>query len=120
MSVKIMIVEDEKALQVILGNLFERMGNRVYITDNGSEAFEEFKRKNYHIVITDYDVAGMNGIELAARVKEISEDTGVVLLSGWTMGEFKRYSNFIDIFIAKPFNIEDLIKNIAGLINKVS
>ncbi len=116
----IMIVEDEKALQMILGNLFEKMGNRVYITDNGNDAFEEFKKKNYNIVITDYDVAGMNGIELAARVKEISEDTTVALLSRWSMGDFKKYNSFIDMFIAKPFNIEDLVKKIANSANKDS
>jgi DNA-binding response OmpR family regulator len=105
---------------MILGNLFEKMGNRVYITDNGNDAFEEFKKKNYNIVITDYDVAGMNGIELAARVKEISEDTTVALLSGWSMGDFKKYNSFIDMFIAKPFNIEDLVKKIASSANKDS
>ncbi|PKL17456.1 MAG: hypothetical protein CVV49_10860 [Spirochaetae bacterium HGW-Spirochaetae-5] len=110
----IMIVEDEKALQMILGNLFERMGNRVFITDNGSDAFEEFKRKNYDIVITDYDVSGFTGIELSARVKEISEGTLTILLSGWTL-DLKGYTGFIDLFMAKPFNIEDLIKGISNV-----
>ncbi len=110
----IMIVEDESALQLILGNLFERMGNTVFITDNGSNAFDEFKKKNYDIVITDYDVAGMTGIELAARIKEISEDTLIILLSGWSIGDFKRYNSFIDFFMPKPFNIEDLIKGIVS------
>jgi len=110
----IMIVEDEKALQMILGNLFERMGNRVFITDNGSEAFEEFKRKNYNIVITDYDVSGFTGIELSARVKEINEDTLTILLSGWSL-DLKGYTGFIDLFMAKPFNIEDLIKGISNI-----
>jgi len=110
----IMIVEDERALQLILGNLFERMGNNVYITDNGTDAFDEFKKKNYDIVITDYDVSGMTGIELAARIKEVSEDTLIILLSGWSIGDFKRYNSFIDLFMAKPFNIEDLIKGITS------
>lgn len=110
----ILIVEDEKALQLILGNLFERMGNRVFITDNGTNAFEEFKNKNYDIVVTDYDVAGLTGIELAARVKEINEDTVTVLLSGWSLGDIKGYDRLIDFFIAKPFNIDDLVKGIAS------
>jgi len=110
----IMIVEDERALQLILGNLFERMGNNVFITDNGTDAFDEFKKKNYDIVITDYDVSGMTGIELAARIKEVSEDTLIILLSGWSIGDFKRYNSFIDLFMAKPFNIEDLIKGITS------
>jgi PAS domain S-box-containing protein len=107
----IMVVEDEQALQAILGDYFERMGNRIYITDNGSEAFTEFKRKNYDILIADYDVSGISGIELSARVKEINEDTVTVLLSGWPLNP-KGYTGFIDLFMAKPFNIEDLVKGI--------
>jgi len=108
----IMIVENEKPLQMILGNLFERMGNRVFISDNGTEAFGEFKRKNYDIVITDYDVSGFTGLELSARVKEINEDTLTVLLSGWSM-DIKGYSGFIDFFMEKPFDIDDLVKGIS-------
>lgn len=111
----ILIVEDEKALQLILGNLFERMGNRVFITDNGSSALEEFKNRNYDIVVTDYDVAGLTGIELAARVKEINEDTVTVLLSGWSLGNIKGYGRLIDFYIAKPFNIDDLMKGIGSV-----
>jgi len=109
----ILIVEDEKALQLILGNLFERMGNRVFITDNGCKAFEEFKNKDYDIVISDYDVSGLTGIELAARVKEINENTLTVLLSGWSLGDIKIYDRLIDFYIAKPFNIDDLLQGIA-------
>jgi len=110
----IMVVEDEQALQVILGDYFERLGNRIYITDNGNEAFVEFKRKNYDILIADYDVSGISGIELSARVKEINEDTITVLLSGWPLNP-KGYTGFIDLFMAKPFNIEDLIKGIVKI-----
>ncbi len=109
----ILIVEDEKALQLILGNLFERMGNRVFITDNGCKAFEEFKTKDYDMVISDYDVSGLTGIELAARVKEINENTLTVLLSGWSLGDLKVYDRLVDFYIAKPFNIDDLLKGIA-------
>lgn len=107
----IMIVENEEPLQMILSNLFQKMGNRVYISDNGTEALEEFKKKNYNIVITDYDVSGCTGLELAARIKEINEDTLTVLLSGWAI-DCKGYSGFIDFFMEKPFDIDDLVKGI--------
>lgn len=111
----IMIVEDEPALQTILGSLFELMGNRVFITENGIDAFDEFKKNHYDIVITDYDVSGLSGIELAARIKEINEDSLTILLSGWSLGDIKRYRGFIDLFLAKPFSIDDLIHGIASL-----
>ena len=110
----VMIVNSEKTLQIILGNLFEKMGNRVFITDNGSSAFEEFKQKNYDIVITDYEVQGYTGIELAARIKEIDEKTLTVLLSGWSL-DLKGYKGVIDLYVSKPFSIEDLIREISNV-----
>jgi len=111
----IIIAEDEPALQKILFEMFDRMGNRVFVCESGTEALEEFKRKSYDLVITDYGLSGLTGIELAARVKEISEDTVTVLLSGWMINDLKVYKNVIDLFLPKPFKLEELIKEISKL-----
>lgn len=110
---KVMIVEDEEGLRTILANLFRRMNNMVYVTDNGSNALEEIKKHNYEILISDYDIAGITGIELAARVKELDENTITVLMSAWDINDMSLYDNIIDFFISKPFNIEDLLGIIA-------
>lgn len=110
----IMIIENDFPMKIILGNLFERMGNRVFVTDNSNEAFEEFKRKNYEIVVIDYDCSGYSLIEFAARVKEINEDTITVLLSGLTL-DLKGYTGFIDLYITKPFGIEEFIREVSGV-----
>jgi CheY-like chemotaxis protein len=111
----ILIVEDEKALKKILFDLFDRMGNRVFICENGKEALEEFRSKNYDIVITDYSTPGLTGIELAARVKEINENVLTVLLTGWMIDNLQAYRNVLDLFLPKPFILQDLITNISRL-----
>ena len=112
----IMVVEDEKPLQKILFELFDKMGNRVFITDNGKEALQEFKKKNYDIILTDYDIKGITGIELAARIKELNENVPMILLSGWSLGDLDSYENFIDKFFPKPFKLEDLITGMSSVL----
>lgn len=116
----ILIVEDETALKKILFDIFDKMGNRVFICEDGSEALNEFKKKRYDIVITDYSTHGLTGIELAARVKEISETTVTVLLTGWTINNLQAYKNVLDIFHPKPFKIEDLLKSIAVRMKEIA
>ncbi|MBN1533968.1 MAG: response regulator [Spirochaetes bacterium] len=111
----IIIVEDEPALQRILYELFDRMGNRVFICANGNDALEEFKKKHYHMVVTDYGIEGITGIELAARIKEIDESTVTILLSGWLVDDIPSYKNIVDLFIPKPFKLDDMLKKISKI-----
>jgi PAS domain S-box-containing protein len=115
----ILIAEDEEALQKILYELFDRMGNRVFISNNGDEALAEFKRSTYDLVITDYDIEGLTGIELAARVKELDENTVTVLLSGWMLNNLDAYKNVIDLFLPKPFKLDSLLTEISKLVKDI-
>ena len=112
----IIIVEDEISLQKILFELFDRMGNRVFICENGLEALEEFRKKHYDLVITDYGIGGLTGIELSAKIKELNETTPTILLSGWMLDDMKAYRNVIDLFLPKPFKLQDLLKSISKLL----
>jgi len=114
----IIIAEDEPALKKILFELFDKMGNRVFICENGSEALEEYKKKHYDLVITDYDIGGITGIELSARIKEINEKTATILLSGWILNDLQAYKNVIDLFIPKPFKLDDLLKKISRIMKE--
>ena len=92
------------------------MGNRVFICENGLEALEEFRKKHYDLVITDYGIGGLTGIELSAKIKELNETTPTVLLSGWMLDDMKAYRNVIDLFLPKPFKLQDLLKSISKLL----
>ncbi|TAL37902.1 MAG: response regulator [Spirochaetes bacterium] len=109
----ILVVEDEKALRDILEELFDSMGNRVVLCESGEEALEVFRKGTFHLVVTDYGIPGISGIELAARVKEIDEKVTTVLLSGWMLTDLKAYKNVVDLFLAKPFKLDDLIREIS-------
>ncbi len=110
---KVMIVEDEEGLRTILSNLFKRMNNRVFVADNGRTALEELERNSYDVLISDYDISGITGIELIARARELDEKVITLLMSAWELGDMSLYENIVDFFVSKPFNIEDLLNIIS-------
>ncbi len=114
----IIIAEDESHLQKILFDMFDKMGNRVFMSRDGIDALEEFKRKPCDLVITDYDIPGITGLELAARIKELDENAVTVLLSGWVLDDIDRYSSVIDAFIPKPFKLDELLNSISRIFNE--
>jgi len=112
----IMIVEDQAELKEILHELFNNMGNRVSVFENGTDALAEFREKKFDLLVADYGIAGITGLELAARAKEMDENIITVLLSGWMLKDLKAYKNVVDVFYSKPFKLDTLIKGIARLI----
>ena len=114
----ILVIEDESALQEILFELFDHMGNRVSVCENGDDALNEFRHNKYDIVISDYGIPGMTGLELLKKVRELNEQTVTVLLSGWLLDDVARYEKTIDLFMSKPFHIDILIREISKLLKK--
>lgn len=111
----IIIVEDEATLRQILFELFDSMGNRVFVCDNGDEALAEFRKNPCDIVIADYGIKGITGLELLVRVKEINDRVLTVLLSGWTLGDLRSYKNVIDLYLPKPYKLDVLIREISKI-----
>lgn len=114
----ILVVEDESALSEILFEVLDTMGNRVSVCENGLTGLDEFKNNKYDIVISDYGISGITGLELLTKVREINPETITVLLSGWILNELKTYKNIVDLYLPKPFQIEDLIKQITSILEK--
>ena len=50
---------------------------------NGADALEKFTRENFDIVVTDFRMEGMNGLELAKRVHAINPGTPVIVVTGY-------------------------------------
>ncbi len=111
----ILVVEDESALQEILYELFDSMGNRVFMAKTAEEALGEMKRQQFDLIISDYGLTGMTGLELLARVKEQGEKTVTVLLTGWMLTDLKAYKNVVDLYLPKPFKLDVLIRELSGI-----
>ncbi len=82
--IHILLVDDDHAVLEITRKLLERKGYIVASANKGSEALAIIKEYNdvFDVIITDYDMPGMDGIELAMSSNKLLVDTPIILYTG--------------------------------------
>lgn len=117
----IAIVEDEKDLVRLYVRLFEKRGIPVcFVAYDGNEAilkFIECSRKP-HIVIMDYRLPTMNGIEVTKKILEIDPDTNIIFLSADISVKEEALRVGAYIFLAKPVSLKAITDAVDSVINK--
>ena len=63
--------------------LLEEMGCRVWTAVNGQEGLEQFQTQIFDVVVTDYRMPRMDGIELIRRIHRLDPNARIILLSGF-------------------------------------
>jgi signal transduction histidine kinase/ActR/RegA family two-component response regulator len=115
-AVRILLVDDEPRLVTALADMLRAEGHPVTTATDGEDALRLFDPASHDVVITDLGMPGVNGWELAERVKKRSPATAVFILTGW--GEsvsMDASSQSVDRVIAKPVSVESLLDQLAEL-----
>jgi two-component system response regulator FlrC len=110
----ILIAEDEPFVQDVLSIILRKAGHTVHMSSDGQEAWETFQKEAFDVVITDLDMPGLDGRELAAKVKDRIPGQPIILLTG-EGGNGIAPPN-VDYQLAKPIRgtaLVDLLKRIA-------
>lgn len=87
-NIKVLIVEDDLASRNYLEILINKEGLEYKSAINGKEGLEIFKEFQPHIVLSDINMAPMNGIELLAAIKKIQPQTIVIMLTAFNSEEY--------------------------------
>lgn len=108
--IRILAVDDNEFITEMLAELLTDEGHTVSTYTSTTEAFDEFTRNEYDLVITDMEMPEMGGREFAELIKSRRKDIPVLLLSGWPifLDEEPNLAEFIDFALAKPFTVEDI------------
>jgi CheY-like chemotaxis protein len=108
----IVLVDDEPTVRIILCRLLEVVadGYEIISVGTGAEALATLAERSVPLLITDYNMPGMNGVELSQRVKGTSPTTTVVLISAYITAEVEQLSKAAgaDYFMSKPFSFEQV------------
>lgn len=106
---EILLVDDDELVREAMANILRHLGQRVDLFSNGLEAVAAFERKRYPVVVSDIGMTPINGFEVARRVRAMSTETTIVLVSGWTMeAEELRKETIVNHFLPKPFRLNDV------------
>lgn len=106
---KILLVDDEESVLKALHKRLSKMGHDVAPARDGVEALEIFHSADFDLLITDFRMPRMDGIELMKRVREKHEALPVILITGTSTDD---PTNFLkhgaQAYLLKPISKGDL------------
>ncbi len=79
---RVLVVEDEEGMREFLKILLGKERYEVVTCASGTEALEKFNEENFHVVITDIKMPGMDGIEVLDAIKKIDPSVPVIIMTG--------------------------------------
>src|SRR5437868_7282348 len=107
----VLVVDDDLDVLDSIQRTLEAAGFAVRTAMNGEEALGRLAESAAEVVVTDFEMPGMDGLALLRRVREISPYTQRILLSGKADPreiEDASVEGFVDRFIPKPFGVPQL------------
>jgi CheY-like chemotaxis protein len=115
--VTIFVVDDEPMLLDLAATILRPLGFKVRTFSDPKQALAEYPAAKPAVVVTDYAMGGMNGMDLLRECKRINPRQKTILLSG-TVDEniYADAQSKPDRFLAKPYQIPDFIKSIQTLV----
>ncbi len=117
-ATSILVVDDEPATLTELCEFLAEEGYEVTPAGNGAEALREFERRRYKIVVTDVRMPEMNGLELLRRIKKISGETSVVIVTGHGSESLavEALRAGASNYLKKPIDLGELERILIGLV----
>lgn len=115
---RLLLVEDEPTQRLMLERVLTKGGYRVDSVANGKEALERIVSGGYQIVVTDWDMPGLDGPTLCRRVREASLESYVYMLIVTSHAHTSQVIAGLDAgaddYLAKPANEAELLARLAA------
>ena len=107
---RILVVEDDPILRRFVTDVLKRKGCNVTSVENGMAALEEIDKKQFHLIISDLKMQGMDGLELLTRVKKMVPSTEVIIITayGSVSSAVEAMKKGAFDYITKPIELEEL------------
>jgi PAS domain S-box-containing protein len=113
---RLLVVDDETAVLRVLAEQLQRLGYRVRTSTDPEEALETFSDDpdEFDLAITDLQMPGMSGVELAARFMSVRADLPVLLITGNRLAVEPHVLRAAGVreLVDKPFRLQDLSRAI--------
>lgn len=121
MNINILIVDDYKTMLRIIRGLLSQIGfSNIDEAANGAEAIVKLKEKNYNLIISDWNMEPMTGLELLQNVRTDEKTKTIpfimVTAESKTENVIAAKQAGVSNYIVKPFNAETLKTKLASVL----
>lgn len=122
METSVLIVEDEEAIVTMLRYNLEKEGYKVYSTDDGEEALTMVKEHRPDVIVLDWMLPSMSGIEVCEALRRNNETKGIPIIMLSARGEegdrIQGLDAGADDYMIKPFSPSELNARIRAVFRR--
>ena len=124
-ALRVMVVDDDEGMRKLLRRTLERMGiSQIYTAKDGSEGLELARSQMPHVIVSDYDMPNMHGLQFLKAVREepALADTAFVMLSGVANDRVVEKAGELgaNSIITKPVLAADLKQRLETLVHELT
>lgn len=120
MSKRILVVDDEDILRMLITDTLEFEGYIIDEAEDGLQAYEKITQKQYDLILLDYMMPELTGMEVLEKIKLLNLTTPIIMLTAKTQQSDRdlAYQNGAGYFMPKPFSPSDLLDLVSEIIAK--
>lgn len=116
---RLLVVEDEPDIAMVLSMLLQRNGHRVCTAPDGPTALRQAHEVRPQLIVLDIGLPGMNGWDVLSRVREVSEVPVLLLTAaGRDEDKVRGLRSGADDYLTKPFHNAELLARIDALLRR--
>ncbi len=115
---RILLAEDDEIMRITIQDRLEKHKWVVDSVGNGRAAAEKIKNHNYHLVLSDIRMPGMDGLELLDLVRQTSPYTDIIMMTafGSVDDAIESLKKGAADYILKPFNMDDMVIRVSRIL----
>ncbi len=114
----ILVVDDEPMVAGTVRLVLEMNGQKVELAENAETALERFAPGKYGLVVTEFKLVAMDGLELAEKIRQQSPTQPIILLTAYAeslRGDKQRLAN-VNCVLGKPFSVQQLLEALTSVL----
>jgi two-component system response regulator AtoC len=115
---RILLAEDDEIMRITIQDRLKKNKWHVDAVPNGKEAVESLQKENYHLVISDIRMPGLDGWQLLKFVRQSSPYTDIMMMTafGSVDDAIESLKKGAADYILKPFNMDDLVIRVSRIL----
>ena len=121
MNSRILLVEDEPGVALVVSDLLRAEGHTVEIAVDGKNGLRRASEEKFDLLILDVMLPGLGGFEICHAVRECGFDSAILMLTakGQIPDRVQGLNIGADDYLVKPFNPDELVARVEALLRRI-
>src|SRR5687767_12693846 len=119
-DVRLLVVDDDRTCRDTVRRLLETQGYEIDTASCGTEALEMVASRPYALAVLDYQMPGMNGVELYQKMQEVRSDMAAIFLTAFTTLDtvYPAIAAGVERVLAKPVRSDELLPLVESMVRR--